>query len=181
MFNSSVTFEYVYTQKRKLKAKSAIKELHYKFFVTKKLDCGNAFMIKYIVNISVYANELLRVDFYPKIKSDKKFMMLTEQFKFGVIGGTVFEIMKNAIYRTGCNTFGLLWAETLEESTQKKLKSGTKRFNVYKGILSLKMDPDKFEVRIDEENSLIFIIPNTRINQKNDIILNYGKIFKENF
>ncbi len=65
---------------------------------------NNVCQVKYIVNISLFKGSLLRIDFYPKIHSDNKYRMLTNQFKFGRLGGTLLNIMQDVINKTSCDT-----------------------------------------------------------------------------
>jgi hypothetical protein len=95
--------------------------------------------------------------------------------KQGQIGGTLFKIIYDVITKTGYNTFSVLGAERLNESPSI---GGTKRFKVYKAAFSRKIDKTDYQILEDANNSIIFVIPKARINQKNQIILDYGKIYE---
>lgn len=181
MFDSITNFTYVHCQQKKLDHVLAIEKHIYKFFIQDQNG-----KMKYIVHITLFKNDLLRIDFYPKIASDQRYRLLTNQFKFGIIGGTVLDIMLDIQKRIDCDTFGLLGAETISEELDfkrghRKLNEPTRRFKVYKEILSRKLDPKKYTVFANSENSIIFVIPNSRISQKETIILEYGKIFEQSY
>jgi len=103
MFDSKTNFTYVHCQRRKLDNDFAIEKHIYKFFIQDQIG-----KMKYIVHLILFDNNLLKIDFYPKIASDQKYRLLTNQFKFGMIGGTVLDIMFDIQDRIGCDTFGLL-------------------------------------------------------------------------
>ena len=181
MFDSKTNFTYVHCQRKKLDHPLAIEKHIYKFFIQDYRG-----KMKYIVHIFLFENDLLRIDFYPKIASDQKYRLLTNQFKFGMIGGTVLDIMLDIQNKINCNTFGIIGAETISEELDfkrgnRKLNEPTRRFIVYKDILSRKLDPKKYTVFANSENSTIFVIPNNRISQKETIILEYGKIFEQSY
>ena len=87
--------------------------------------------------------------------------------------------MRDFTSRTGVNTFGMLSAQTLKEM-QMKQNSNTKRLNVFKEVLSRKLDPALYSVYENSTFSTIFVIPNIRKSNKKDIILSYVKIFEKN-
>jgi len=174
MFDTSSHFYLVQIRKNKLSDSLASEEYIYKFFMK-----NNLCRVKYLVNFIVYPNQLIRIDFYPKINSDNKYRLLTNQFKFGTIGGTLLKIMNDFTYRTGINTFGMLCAQTLKEM-QMEQNHNTKCLKVYKGVLSRTLDPTVYSIYENSTFSTIFVIPNIRLNDKKDIILYYGKIFEEN-
>ena len=65
----------------------------------------------------VYKTGLLTVEFYRKVKSDKRYKLLSNDFKFGRVGVTILDIMREVQTKTGQNTYGLVAATLLEEAS----------------------------------------------------------------
>ncbi len=171
MFDTILSYQFVQCDTQKLKYPLAIECYVYKFFVSNPNG-----KIKYLVNVFKFPNDLLKVDFYPKVKSDNKYRIVINMFKFGPLGATILDIMRDIQVRSQCNTFGILCADKLEE---EELLTGNKRYNVYKKVFARKLDLDTNEIYADPVRNLIFIIPNSRLNDKNDIILQYVTIFTQ--
>ena len=174
MFDTNSKYQLVQIRKKGISDEDVTSLYVYKFFIN-----NDVCRVKYIVNFFVYPDELILIDFYPKINSDNKYRLLTNQFKFGRIGGTLLEIMRDFTSRTGVNTFGMLCAQTLKEM-QMEQNSNTKRLKVYKEVLSRKLDPALYSVYENSTFSTIFVIPNIRKSNKEDIILSYVKVFEKN-
>lgn len=170
MFDSSIPFTYCHYSKNRTKSHLHLEEHVYKFFLK-----TNKSKTKFIVNIKTYPNELLIINYYPKVNSKNKFRILLNLFKQGQIGGTLFNIISDVVTKTGINTFSVQGAENINESPSKE---GTKRFKVYKNAFSRKIDMTKYQIFEDSENSIIFVIPINRFNQRHQIILDYGKIYQ---
>ena len=170
MFDSSFPFTYCHFRKNKSKSNLHLEEHVFKFFV--KTTKGKT---KFIVNIKTYPNQLLIINYYPKLKSENRFRILLNLFKQGQIGGTLLKILEQALTITGYNTFSILGAENINERTTIK---GSKRFRVYKQALSRTIDDTKYKIFEDSNNSIIFVIPVTRIGQKDQKILDYGEIYQ---
>lgn len=126
-----------------------------------------------MVKIKEYENSLLIIDFYKKIKSRNRYRLLSNDFKFGHVGATILDIMKDIQTKTGKNTFGLIATDLLKENSAVK-----KRYKVYIEILRRKVSRN-YTVFGIEENSFIFVVPKERTPDKEKIFLNYGKIFEE--
>lgn len=77
--------------------------------------------------------------------------------------------------KTGFNTFSVLGAESINEQPSN---DGTKRFKVYKAAFSRKLDPSKYRIFEDSENSIIFVIPINRLINKAQLISAYVEIYE---
>ncbi|MEM9327208.1 MAG: hypothetical protein AAGA85_16185 [Bacteroidota bacterium] len=130
---------------------------------------------KYVVKIKAYPGDLLTVDFYRKVKSHRKYRLLSGDFKFGRIGATVLDIMREVQSETGSNTYGLVAAALLSEGDERT----NKRYNVYVRILQRKVDSSRYRVFGVDVNSFIFVIPTEQEEERERIFLRYGKIFAE--
>lgn len=85
MFDTSTPFIYCHFSKNKSNAYLHLEEHVYKFFIQTEKQ-----KTKFIVNIKTYANGLLIINYYPKLKSKNKFRLLLKLNKGGQIGGTLF-------------------------------------------------------------------------------------------
>lgn len=128
-----------------------------------------------MVKIKSYPGHLLTLDFYRKIKSHNRYKLLSSDFKFGYVGATVLDIMKDVQTKSGANTFGMIAASLLEEGAN----SANKRYIVYTNILRRKVDATKYKVFGAERNSIIFVVPIERVKDRDSIFSSYEKIFSE--
>ena len=89
---------------------SYLQEFIFKFYHHNKRCC-----IKYIVSVKSYPHGLLTLDYYPKIDltpkqnstnniQDMRYQILTKQNSFGVIGGTILDIMQYMLLQTDADT-----------------------------------------------------------------------------
>ena len=177
------TLKYTLVQIRKNKSftrETFIQEYIYKFYRHNSRAC-----IKYIVSIKTYNEGLMTLDYYPKINltpkqksldniQDLRYRLLTKQYSFGIIGGTILEIMQSAQTNTNCNTWGFLAANLPEETTN----ANNRRYQVYKEILS-RTFVQHYQVLGNKENSAIFVIPKLKLDQSERIIEQYEQIFSE--
>lgn len=85
MFESSsiVHYRFVQRNRNKTSEESFLNEYIYCFLVKNKYGCS-----KYVVKIKDYDNSLLTIDFYKKIKSNNRYRLLSNDFKFGHVGAT---------------------------------------------------------------------------------------------
>lgn len=169
MFNSPIAFRFVQKRRNKGSEESFLDEYIYVFRVR------NHSSIKYVVNIKDYGDNILTIEFYPKIASPDKYKALTNQYKFGQVGSTILEIMLYIQVSLGISCFGILAASLLGEIDNEL----NKRFVVYTEILRRKVDETLYSVLGVQENSYIFVIPNVRLIDSNNLILRYEQIFKE--
>lgn len=141
--------------------------------------------IKYIVSVKSYENGLLTLDYYPKINltpkvnsmddiQDLRYRMLTRQNSFGMIGGTILDIMVDISTRTGNDVWGFLAANLPNETAN----ANNKRYRVYTEVLRRSF-VHKFEVFGNKENSAIFVIPKAKVANLVTIIEQYEQIFSE--
>ena len=100
--------------------------------------------------------------------------MLTKQNSFGLIGGTILDIMEEIQALTGINTWGCLGASLPTEISNVN----TKRYKSYKNILSRTFIKNH-KVFGETKHSAIFVIPNTRLEEKIEIVKQYEQIFSE--
>lgn len=172
MFDTTSIIKYRFVQRNsnKTNVESFLNEYIYCFLLKTQYRCS-----KYIVKVKEYKTGLLTVEFYRKVKSDKRYKLLSNDFKFGRVGVTILDIMREVQTKTGHNTYGLVAATLLEEASD----DSNKRFNVYVEILRRKVDSGKYKVFGTRENSFIFVVPISRIEEKENIFLDYGKIFEE--
>ncbi|PTB95892.1 hypothetical protein C9994_09780 [Marivirga lumbricoides] len=168
--SSIISFRFVQRNTNKSHVESYNFEYIYCFLLKTEFGCS-----KYIVTIKKYPNALLTIDFYRKIKSNEKYKVLSNDFKFGRVGATILDIMRDVQTKTDDNTFGILASSMLEENNNKS----NKRFKVYIQILTRKVDSERYKVFGTNENSFIFVIPIERTNKKKKIFLEYETIFKE--
>lgn len=120
-------------------------------------------------------NALLTVDFYKKVKSENRYKLLSNDFKFGRVGATILDIMRDVQFKTGIHTFGILASSMIGETSN----TSNKRYKVYINILTRKVNTGKYKVFGTPENSFIFVIPVERLGNTKQIFLEYGKIFNE--
>lgn len=170
MFDSPINYRLAQKRSNKSKTESFIHEYIYVFHV-KNEKAG----FKYIGKIKEYANNILTIEFYPKIQVDDKYKLLTNQFKFGYIAATVLNLMAEIQKNIGVSCFGILSASLINE----KDNIYNKRYSIYIEILRRKVNEMIYSVMGVEENSYIFILPNDRVFEIENIILQYEKIFKE--
>ena len=177
------TLDYKFVQKRVNKfftQESFVIELIYKFHCHNKRSC-----IKYIVSVKTYSNGLLTLDYYPKVNltpkqnsiddiQDLRYRLLTKQNSFGIIGGTILDIMLDVQVRTNFNIWGFLAANLITEYTN----ANNKRYQVYKEILS-RTFVYQYDIFGSKENSAIFVIPKLKTTEREKIIEQYEKIFAE--
>lgn len=172
MFEPESIIEYRFVQRNSNKNtfESYKYEYIYCFLLKTSYKCS-----KYIVKLREYEEGLLTVEFYRKIKSDNRYKLLSNEFKFGRVGATILDIMKDVQTKTGYNTFGIIASTLLEEEND----DSNKRYKIYIEILRRKVDKGKYRVFGTSENSFIFVMPIQRIAEKEEIFLRYGKIFEE--
>lgn len=177
------TLDYKFVQERANKyfiRESFITEFIYKFYRHNKRSC-----IKYIVSVKTYSNGLLTLDYYPKVNltpkqnstddiQDLRYRLLTKQNSFGIIGGTILDIMLDVQVRTDLNILGFLAANLITEYSN----ANNRRYQVYKEILS-RTFIYQYDIFGNKENSVIFVIPKSKTIEKESIIEQYEKIFSE--
>lgn len=181
MFDQSLNYKLVQIRKNRYNIKESFtRELIYKFHPHNDRCC-----IKYIVSIKEYKNELLTLDYYPKINltpkanslddiQDLRYRMLTKQNSFGVIGGTILDIMHETEIISGINVWGFLAASLITET----INENNKRYNVYKEVLS-RTFRIRHRVFGNRDNSAIFVIPTNKTDEHARIIEDYEYIFSE--
>lgn len=168
--SSIIPYRFVQRNTNRTKSESYKYEYIYCFLLKTEFSCS-----KYVVKLKQYSYKLLTVDFYRKIKSNKKYKVLSNDFKFGRVGATILDIMRDVQTKTGDNTFGILASSLLEENSNRS----NKRYKVYTQILTRKVDATKYKVFGTDENSFIFVIPIERVDKKKHIFLEYENIFEE--
>lgn len=173
------TLDYKFVQKRSNKyfiRESFITELTYKFYRHNTRSC-----IKYIVSVKTYSDGLLTLDYYPKINltakqnskddiQDLRYRLLTKQNSFGIIGGTILDIMLDVQVRTNFNIWGLLAANLITEYSN----ANNRRYQVYKEILS-RTFVYEYDIFGNKENSAIFVIPKFKRKKKKKLLNNMKK------
>lgn len=172
MFEAKSIQEYKYRQSNKNlnRKETYLKEHIYVFFLRSEYNRS-----KYVVTIKEYANGLLTIDFYRKVSTSNKFRILSNEFKFGHLGATILDIMRDIQERSKVNTFGILASNLLSEDKNEN----NKRFRVYVEVLRRKIDADKYQVLGSDTFSTIFVIPLGRKKEEKEIVISYGNIFKE--
>ncbi|WP_069657758.1 hypothetical protein [Arcticibacter eurypsychrophilus] len=181
MFDTSLEYKLVQIKRNRfIDKESYLKEYIYRFYRHNSKCC-----IKYIVSVKTYENGLMTLDYYPKLNltpkfnslydiQDLRYRMLTRQNSFGVIGGTILDIMLEVNNQTGNNVWGFLAANLPDET----LNSNNKRYQVYKEVLR-RTFIHHFEVFGNKENSAIFMIPKAKALDVVKIIEQYEQIFSE--
>jgi hypothetical protein len=181
MFDQSLSYKLVQIRKNRHPLReSFLHEYIYKFYRHNSRSC-----IKYIVSVKTYSEELMTLDYYPKIDltpkqnstdniQDLRYRLMTRQNSFGYIGGTILDIMVDMELRTSTKTWGFLAANLVTETTNEN----NKRYQIYKEILR-RTFVNHFQVLGNKENSAIFVIPDSRIADVELIIEYYGQIFAE--
>ncbi|MDO3629076.1 hypothetical protein [Mucilaginibacter sp. BT774] len=135
--------------------------------------------------MKTYAGGLLTLDYYPKINltpkvnslddiQDLRYRVLTRQNSFGVIGGTILDIMADITAATGFQNWGFL-AANLPDETEN---ANNKRYKVYREILK-RTFYKQHNVYGNKENSAIFVIKETKDEDAKKIIKRYEEIFEE--
>ncbi|RYD76213.1 MAG: hypothetical protein EOP53_15100 [Sphingobacteriales bacterium] len=124
-----------------------------------------------------YGGNRFLVDYYPKLKAEHPYRLLTNQNKFGTIGSAVLAIMAKTRRETGECIFGMFSAYLPDEAET----GANKRFSVYVTILRRKVNPEHFKVFGVEAKSCIFVAPLKLRDEKDQITLDYEKIFQENY
>lgn len=172
MFESRSIQEYKYKQSnRNVGGKETYFKEHIYVFLLRSVHNRS----KYVVTIKEYPNGLLTIDFYRKVSTPKKYRVLSNEFKFGHLGATILDIMRDIQERTKVNTFGILASNLLSEDKNEN----NKRFRVYVEVLRRKVDSDKYQVLGSDTFSTIFVIPLERKEEVKEIVISYGNIFKE--
>lgn len=181
MFDQSLRYRLVQIRKNKYMNHETFSREHiYKFFRHNHRCC-----IKYIVSVKEYQSELLTLDYYPKVNltpknnsvdniQDLRYRMLTRQNAFGIIGGTILDIMQEVQFTTGLHTWGFLSANLPTEVTNVN----NKRYKVYKEVLS-RTFRTKHGVFGNRDNSAIFVIPIDKVPERERIIKDHEYIFSE--
>ncbi|WP_134088883.1 hypothetical protein [Olivibacter sp. XZL3] len=138
-----------------------------------------------MVSIKEYEYSLLTLDYYPKINltpkrhsrddiQDLRYRLLTRQNSFGYIGGTIMDIMIRAQKITGSHTWGLLAANLVYETQN----DNNRRYQVYTKVLSRSFLKD-YTIFGNRKNSVIFVLPRNRENERTFIVKQYENIFAE--
>lgn len=181
MFDQSLEYKLVQICKNKYNTRETFTREHiYKFYRHNDRCC-----IKYVVSIKEYKNELLTLDYYPKINltpkaislddiQDLRYRMLTKQNSFGIIGGTILDIMQEIENTTGLTIWGFLAASLISET----INANNKRYIVYKEVLS-RTFRTRHRVFGNRDNSAIFVIPIVKLAEIQRIIEDYEYIFSE--
>lgn len=181
MFNSSLKYVLVQVKKNKhINRESFFEEYIYKFYRHNQRCC-----IKYIASVKTYPNGLLTLDYYPKINltpklgtnnnmQDLRYRMMTRQNSFGIIGGTILDIMIDVQKRSRYSIWGFLAASLPNEQSNEN----NRRYQVYIKILS-RTFIHKFVVFGNRRNSIIFVMPKNKVTDKEEIIKHYEHIFSE--
>ena len=181
MFDQSLQYILVQTKRnRYTERESFVQEYIYKFYRHNQKAC-----IKYIVSVKTYSGGLLTLDYYPKINltpkinsleniQDLRYRLLTRQNSFGIIGGTILDIMEDVTVRTGFQIWGFLSAN-LPNETQN---ANNKRYKVYREVLK-RTFYRQYNVYGNKENSAIFVIKESNDEDVKKIIKRYEEIFSE--
>ncbi len=181
MFDSNLSYELVQIRRNKF----YIQESFHREFIFKFFRHNEKSFIKYIVSIKHYDNDLVTLDYYPKMNftpkrnsldniQDLRYRMLTKQNSFGIIGGTIMEIMLDIKRYYGLNTWGFLAANLMHE----KSNENNKRYQVYKEVLRRSFQND-YVVFGNRKNSAIFVLPSDRVKEQKVIVKRYESIFAE--
>lgn len=174
MFNpeSSLPYELVQIDGNKNRIESFIQKYIYKFFVVDRLRNR----LKYIAIVKTYPDSMHTIEYYPKVRSNSKYRMLTNQFKFGPIGVTILNIIGEHIETNEQASFGAIASSLLTETTN----FNNRRLQLYKEILDRKIRKRKYNIFVQEENSHIFVIPSAIDTVEQDKLKEaYGKILAE--
>ncbi|EOR96772.1 hypothetical protein ADIARSV_0035 [Arcticibacter svalbardensis MN12-7] len=181
MFDQSLEYKLVQIRKNRfIENESYLQEYIYSFYRHNSKCC-----IKYIVSVKTYEHGLMTLDYYPKLNltprfnslydiQDLRYRMLTKQNSFGVIGGTILDIMLEINSKTGNNVWGFLAANLPGETTN----ANNKRYQVYTEVLR-RTFIHHFDVFGNKENSAIFMIPKAKASNLVNIIEQYEQIFSE--
>ena len=181
MFDQSLEYKLAQVRRNKYNIRETFtREYIYKFYCHNDRCC-----IKYVVSIKEYKGELLTLDYYPKINltpktsspdniQDLRYRMLTRQNSFGIIGGTILDIMQEIESKTGITIWGFLAASLITEI----INENNKRYNVFKEVLS-RTFRTRHRVFGNRDNSAIFVIPTDKIAERQRIIEDYEYIFSE--
>jgi len=160
-------------------------ESHLREFIFKFYRHNNKCCIKYVVSVKEYEHHLLTLDYYPKINltpkmqsrddiQDLRYRLLTKQNSFGYIGGTIMDIMILVQEISGSDTWGFLAANLVYEN----YNDNNKRYQVYTKVLSRSFLKD-YTVFGNRKNSVKFVLPRSRENERTFIIKRYEGIFAE--
>ena len=182
MFDQALPYKLVQIKGNKSKNESFMNEFIYKFYRHNYRCC-----IKYIVSIKSYEDGFLTLDYYPKINltpkpnsaeslQDLRYRILTKQHSFGIIGGTILDIMQEVQTLTGAKIWGFLAANLVSETTNVN----NKRYNVYKEVLR-RTYRTKHSVFGNKNYSAIFVIPLDLTSQAELIVKRYEEIFSETY
>ena len=155
---SILLYRFVQRNGNRSQSESYAYEHIYCFLVKTEVGCS-----KYVVKIKEYPGGLLTVNFYRKIKSDRRYKLLSGDFKFGRIGATILDIMKHVQSITGSNVYGIVAATLPTEENDNT----NKRYSVYVKIFQRKVDGQRYKVFGTDVNSFIFIIPREEEKRKN--------------
>ncbi|HCN83716.1 MAG TPA: hypothetical protein DIT07_08850 [Sphingobacteriaceae bacterium] len=181
MFDQSLEYKLIQIRSNKHHTNETFTREHiYRFYRHNERCC-----IKYIVSVKEYHKELLTLDYYPKINltpksntvdniQDLRYRMLTKQNAFGIIGGTILDIMQEVENKTALQIWGFLAASLPTETTN----SNNKRYNIYKEVLS-RTFRTRHKVFGNRDNSAIFVIPTNLAAEAQRIIEDYEYIFSE--
>ncbi len=181
MFNDSVPYKLVQVRKNRYPEHETFEhEFIYRFYRHNERSC-----IKYVVSSKTYVGGLLTLDYYPKINltpkvnsvdniQDLRYRALTRQNSFGVIGGTLLDIMSEITVITGYQNWGFLAANLPNEIRN----SNNKRYKVYRKILT-RTFYERHNVYGSKKNSAIFVIKGMDDEDAKKIIKRYEEIFAE--
>lgn len=111
MFDDALKFCLAQIKKNKTNEESYIRQHVYVFYCKDTLGC-----VKYITTVKEYKDDLLTIEFYPKVHALKKYRILTFQYRFPSVGATVLKIMRGVQEQIGICSFGILAASLIDET-----------------------------------------------------------------
>lgn len=161
MFDKS--FDYRLATVKKSSKEDLIKIYVYSFKSTNR---------RYIVEVEEYAHNIYVVKFYPKEYrlSEHKFNFLVNDFEASKVIRTCANIMIDMLRQNPTASFGFIGANTITKDYTEQ-KYYTKRFSIYKTLMSSWFPEDKFLHSMNEANSAYLLI-----NKDND---SYEELMKE--
>jgi hypothetical protein len=158
-------------------------EYVYKFFVH-NLNCRR----KIIVQVKQYTDTLFKVDFYATTSNKERkvrnenvsvYRYLTKVGKANRVAATIFAIVSDLRKQFPDMTFGFQAATMVNEDKD----DSNKRYQTYLTIMQLVTGAQNsvWKAFGYAENSYIFVLQKRLLNQKNNIIADYGNIFGKVF
>lgn len=176
MFNTVLPYRFVQRNRNRTAGRASWRyEDIYKFFIHSPSSRR-----KYLVEVHAYADHLYTVDFYAKVHDVNRYRLRTNQQAMGKLGGTVLDILARIVRADPTARFGFLAAAMLHETSDVQ----TKRFEIYRRMLELRLDPKCHTVVVKPENSSIFVMSIQEAKDeafKQSIIQRYESIFAEIF